>query len=91
MLAALDEAGREEAWEEIESELRQFEGADGFAGPCELIVCGRDSLMARDELLVSGKRRSPTPKGDERHERVWTTYRDDDDRRPGGQHDADRW
>ncbi len=38
MLAALDEAGREEAWEEIESELRQFEGADGFAGPSELIV-----------------------------------------------------
>jgi SAM-dependent methyltransferase len=38
MLAGLDEDGRAEAWGEIESELRRFEGADGFAGPCELIV-----------------------------------------------------
>jgi SAM-dependent methyltransferase len=38
MLSGLDEAGRSEAWEEIASELRRFEGADGFAGPCEMIV-----------------------------------------------------
>lgn len=38
MLGGLDAAGREAAWEEIEQELRRFEGADGFEGPCELIV-----------------------------------------------------
>ncbi len=38
MLAGLDEAGRDAAWQEIEQELRRFEGPDGFAGPCELIV-----------------------------------------------------
>jgi SAM-dependent methyltransferase len=38
MLAALDEAARTEAWDEIEGALRRFEGPDGFAGPCELIV-----------------------------------------------------
>jgi SAM-dependent methyltransferase len=38
MLAGLDEAGREEAWEEIERELGRFEDPDGFTGPCELVV-----------------------------------------------------
>jgi ubiquinone/menaquinone biosynthesis C-methylase UbiE len=38
MLAGLDEADREAAWQEIESELGKFEGASGFEGPCELIV-----------------------------------------------------
>jgi SAM-dependent methyltransferase len=38
MLADLAEAEREQAWAEIEEELRQFEGADGFVGPCELLV-----------------------------------------------------
>jgi SAM-dependent methyltransferase len=38
MLAALDDAEREEAWDEIEAELGRFEGAEGFQGPCELIV-----------------------------------------------------
>lgn len=38
MLAGLDEQGREQAWQEIERELRQFEGPGGFAGPCELLV-----------------------------------------------------
>jgi SAM-dependent methyltransferase len=38
MLAGLDEDGRAAAWDEIETELRRFEGPDGFAGPCELIV-----------------------------------------------------
>lgn len=38
MLAGLDENGREAAWAEIAERLRQFEGADGFVGPCELLV-----------------------------------------------------
>jgi SAM-dependent methyltransferase len=38
MLAALDDAAREEAWDEIEAELGRFEGSEGFEGPCELIV-----------------------------------------------------
>ena len=38
MLAGLAEEEREEAWAEIESALRQFEGLDGFVGPCELLV-----------------------------------------------------
>jgi SAM-dependent methyltransferase len=38
MLSALDESARKEAWVEIETELSQFEGQDGFAGPCELLV-----------------------------------------------------
>lgn len=38
MLAGLDEAGRAEAWAEIESALAQFEGNEGFAGPCEMLV-----------------------------------------------------
>ena len=38
MLSSLDEAGRSAAWAEIESELRAFESATGFTGPCELVV-----------------------------------------------------
>jgi SAM-dependent methyltransferase len=38
MLAGLDDAGREAAWQEIEQELRAFEGRAGFEGPCEMIV-----------------------------------------------------
>jgi SAM-dependent methyltransferase len=38
MLAGLDQAGKEAAWSEIESELRKFESTSGFEGPCELIV-----------------------------------------------------
>ena len=38
MLAGLDEDGRAAAWDEIENELRRFEGPRGFAAPCELIV-----------------------------------------------------
>jgi hypothetical protein len=38
MLAGLDEAGKDGAWQEIERELRKFETASGFEGPCELIV-----------------------------------------------------
>jgi hypothetical protein len=38
MLAGLDEAGREAAWQEIEQELRAFERDGGFEGPCEMLV-----------------------------------------------------
>ena len=38
MLAGLDESGREAAWNEIALALRAFEGPDGFAGPCELVI-----------------------------------------------------
>lgn len=38
MLAGLGESEREDAWEEIEHELSQFESAGGFEGACELIV-----------------------------------------------------
>jgi ubiquinone/menaquinone biosynthesis C-methylase UbiE len=38
MLAGVNEAERESVWEEIASELRQFEGKDGFVGPCEMLV-----------------------------------------------------
>jgi len=38
MLAGLDDDGRAAAWAEIAETLAQFEGADGFTGPCELLV-----------------------------------------------------
>ncbi len=38
MLAGLSEAERAEAWSEIERELSQYETANGFEGPCELLV-----------------------------------------------------
>jgi len=38
MLAGLTSAEQEKAWEEIGSEWERFEGAEGFEGPCELIV-----------------------------------------------------
>jgi SAM-dependent methyltransferase len=38
MLSGLDEAGRAEAWQEITSQLTQFESADGFTGPCEMLT-----------------------------------------------------
>ncbi len=38
MLSGLDDPGREAAWAEIADQLGHFEGADGFVGPCELLV-----------------------------------------------------
>jgi len=38
MLAGLDDQEREAAWAEIEAQLSEFETADGFVGPCELLV-----------------------------------------------------
>ncbi len=40
MLSGVDDAEKNAVWEEIEQELRQFEGPDGFEGPCELVVGG---------------------------------------------------
>ena len=38
MLSGLDEAARAGAWQEIEQSLGQFDGPDGFVGPCEMLV-----------------------------------------------------
>lgn len=38
MLAGLDPRAQQEAWEEIEQELRVYETSSGFEGPCEMIV-----------------------------------------------------
>jgi ubiquinone/menaquinone biosynthesis C-methylase UbiE len=38
MLASLPDDDRQAVWREIERELRQFEGPDGFVGPCEMLV-----------------------------------------------------
>ena len=38
MLAGLDDAGREAAWADIAAQLAQFDGPDGFVGPCEMLV-----------------------------------------------------
>jgi SAM-dependent methyltransferase len=38
MLAGLPLAERDEAWAEVGTALRQFEGTGGFEGPCELLV-----------------------------------------------------
>jgi len=38
MLSGLDDAAREQAWQEILSALRQFETPNGFRAPCELIL-----------------------------------------------------
>ena len=38
MLAGLPEADREQAWQEIGNALAEFDGPDGFVGPCEMLV-----------------------------------------------------
>ena len=38
MLSGVDEGEREDAWAEITEQLAQFEGPDGFEGPCEMLV-----------------------------------------------------
>jgi SAM-dependent methyltransferase len=40
MMSGLDEAARERTWDRIAAELEQFEGPDGFVGPCEMLVVG---------------------------------------------------
>lgn len=38
MMAGLDERARAATWAEIEQALRSYETADGFLGPCEMLV-----------------------------------------------------
>lgn len=38
MLAGVDESERDTVWADIEAALTRFETADGFVGPCELLV-----------------------------------------------------
>lgn len=38
MMAGLDEAAREATWREIGDTLSRYESADGFVGPCEMLV-----------------------------------------------------
>ena len=38
MMAGLSQAEREDTWREIAGELAKFERADGFVGPCEMLV-----------------------------------------------------
>lgn len=38
MMAGLGDAEREAVWSEIAQRLKAFEGADGFVGPCEMLV-----------------------------------------------------
>jgi hypothetical protein len=47
MLSGLDESARKEAWVEIETELSQFEGPDGSAGPCEPLRAAAGTQVVR--------------------------------------------
>ena len=38
MLAEVTDEERAAAWREIEETLEQFDGPDGFVGPCEMLV-----------------------------------------------------
>jgi len=38
MMSGHSDTERAETWAEIAAELRQFEGPDGFEGPCEMTV-----------------------------------------------------
>jgi SAM-dependent methyltransferase len=38
MMAGLSPGDQESVWREIEGELQAFQGGDGFAGPCEMLI-----------------------------------------------------
>jgi SAM-dependent methyltransferase len=38
MMRSLSPDEQEDTWAEVEEQLRQFEGPDGFSGPCEMLV-----------------------------------------------------
>lgn len=38
MMSSLSATEKESVWEEIEQELKKFESANGFTGPCEMVV-----------------------------------------------------
>jgi SAM-dependent methyltransferase len=40
MLSGLDQAAQEQVWEEIATAFKAYETADGWVGPCELLVAG---------------------------------------------------
>lgn len=53
MLAGVPETERESVWEEIEGALAAFETAEGFAGPCEMLIAvGPNSA---DQIFRPGK------------------------------------
>jgi SAM-dependent methyltransferase len=39
MLSGLDDEAKEAIWIEVTDTMRQFESTDGFASPCELLIC----------------------------------------------------
>ena len=39
MLSGLDDEAKEKIWAEVVDAMRQFESADGFKSPCELLIC----------------------------------------------------
>jgi hypothetical protein len=51
MLSGLPESEPEAVGEEIEEELRRFEGPDGFEGPCEMIV-GAARMRTSETRLI---------------------------------------
>ena len=62
MLAGVPEDERQQAWTEIEDELRQFEGPEGFVGPCELLVerqRSRNSPRTRGRWEEPARRHRP--------------------------------
>jgi hypothetical protein len=69
VLAGVPESDREQAWAEIEQELQQFEGPDGFIGPM------RAARRRRDEIVAARRPRAGppivlcTPKEIKRHAR----------------------
>lgn len=40
MLATLDNDEQADVWDEIEHALSEYDTADGFVGPCELVIAG---------------------------------------------------
>ena len=48
MLSGVDESEREDVWSEITEQLAQFEGPDGFEGPCEMLVVTGTLVASRD-------------------------------------------
>ena len=60
MLAGVPAGEREDVWAEVETGLRQFETADGFVGPCELLVAWGTQVTAghADASPPSSRRRS---------------------------------
>lgn len=39
MLSGLDDEAKDKLWTEVVDTMRQFESADGFESPCELLIC----------------------------------------------------